>query len=88
MLHPGGGSSYALSYRIQKIIESLDSDNKPDCLLVGHFHKAFTLPAYRGVAAVAAGCTQRQTGVLDGQIVFSSTWRGFAPSKQEIPILE
>ena len=106
MLHPGGGSSYALSYRIQKIIESLESDNKPDCLLVGHFHKAFTLPAYRGVAAVLAGCTQRQTGfmarlglqahvgahivecsVLDGQIVFSSTWRGFTPCKQEVPVL-
>jgi len=61
MLHPGGGSSYALSYKPQKIIEQIESGQKPDILLIGHFHKAFTLPAYRGVAAVLAGCTQRQS---------------------------
>jgi predicted phosphodiesterase len=96
MLHPDGGVSYALSYKPQKIIESIEAGNKPDLLLVGHFHKAFTLPAYRGVACVLAGCTQRQTDfmarnglaahvgahiiemrVLDGQVVVSSTWRGF-----------
>ena len=67
-------------------------------LLIGHFHKAFTLPAYRGVAAILAGCTQRQTGfmrrnglaahvgahilevrALDGEFVFSSTWRSYYP---------
>jgi predicted phosphodiesterase len=61
MLHPGGGSSYALSYKPQKIIEQIESGQKPDVLLIGHFHKAMTLPAYRGVAAVMAGCTQRQS---------------------------
>jgi predicted phosphodiesterase len=96
LLHPGGGSSYALSYKPQKIIEQLESGNKPDILLIGHFHKAFTLPAYRGVAAILTGCTQRQTGfmkrmglaahvgahivecrVLDGQVVITTSWRGF-----------
>lgn len=61
MIHPDGGSSYALSYKLQKIIEQIESGNKPDILLVGHFHKAFTLPAYRGVAGILAGCTQRQS---------------------------
>lgn len=64
MLHPDGGASYALSYKPQKIIEQIESGSKPDILLIGHFHKAFTLPAYRGVTAVLAGCTQRQTGFM------------------------
>jgi len=32
LLHPGGGSSYAISYRLQKIIESLEGGTKPDML--------------------------------------------------------
>lgn len=64
MLHPDGGSSYAISYKCQKIIEQIESGSKPDILLIGHFHKAFTLPAYRGVTAVLAACTQRQTGFM------------------------
>lgn len=64
MLHPDGGSSYALSYKPQKIIEQIESGSKPDVLLIGHFHKAFTLPAYRGVTCVLAACTQRQTGFM------------------------
>jgi predicted phosphodiesterase len=64
MLHPDGGSSYALSYKPQKIIEQIESGSKPDVLLIGHFHKAFTLPAYRGVSCILAACTQRQTGFM------------------------
>lgn len=64
MLHPDGGVSYALSYKLQKIIESLEAGTKPDLLLVGHFHKSFFLPSYRGVAGVMAGCTQRQTDFM------------------------
>lgn len=64
LLHPDGGVSYALSYKPQRIIEQLEAGDKPDILFVGHFHKAFTLPAYRGVACVLAGCTQRQTGFM------------------------
>lgn len=52
------------SYKPQKMIESLDAGTKPDILCVGHFHKAFTLPAYRGVCSILAGCTQRQTGFM------------------------
>jgi len=64
MLHPGGGSSYALSYKPQKIIEQIAEGTKPDLLFIGHFHKAFQLPAYRGVAAFLTGCTQRQSGFM------------------------
>lgn len=39
VVHPGGGSAYAVSYTIQKIIEVLDGGEKPAVGLYGHYHK-------------------------------------------------
>lgn len=39
LLHPGGGSSYAYSYKPQKIIDSIRGGEKPQIILIGHFHK-------------------------------------------------
>ena len=64
LIHPDGGSAYAASYKPQKMIEAMDAGSKPDVLLIGHFHKAFTMPCYRGVAAISTGCTQRQSGFM------------------------
>lgn len=61
LLHPGGGSSYALSYRPQKIVESLEGGTKPDLLAIGHYHKADMIPSYRNVCAIQTGAFQRQT---------------------------
>lgn len=61
LVHPGGGSSYALSYRPQKLVESLEGGTKPDMYLIGHYHKAEWMPAYRNVCVVQAGCFQWQT---------------------------
>ena len=61
LLHPGGGSSYAISYRMQKIIESLEGGTKPDMLAIGHYHKAEMLPNYRNVCGVQTGCFQWQS---------------------------
>jgi len=61
LLHPDGGSSYAISYRPQKIVEQLEGGRKPDMVAVGNFHKADFLPAYRNVAVVQVGCFQWQT---------------------------
>jgi len=60
VLHPGGGSSYALSYSVQKIVESYQGGEKPQILLVGHYHKA-EYSYVRGVHCVQTGCTQDQT---------------------------
>jgi hypothetical protein len=60
VLHPGGGSSYAISYSVQKIIESYQGGEKPDVLLIGHYHKADYVFC-RGVHAVQTGCTQDQS---------------------------
>jgi len=60
VFHPGGGTAYSLSYKPQKIIESLQGGDKPDILIVGHFHKLgyFT---WRNVDVLLAGCTEDQT---------------------------
>ncbi|MFH1498196.1 MAG: hypothetical protein ABII82_10265 [Verrucomicrobiota bacterium] len=61
LVHPGGGTAYALSYKVQKIIESLEGGTKPDLLGIGHFHKAEMIPSYRNVCGVQVGTFERQT---------------------------
>jgi hypothetical protein len=60
VVHPGGGSAYALSYSIQKIIESLDGGEKPAVGLYGHYHKLW-FGNIRNVWCVQTGCGQDQT---------------------------
>lgn len=60
LIHAGGGSSYATSYAPQKIIESYSGGEKPNILLIGHYHKA-EFGYHRGVFAIQAGATQDQT---------------------------
>lgn len=60
LLHPGGGSSYAESYRPQKIVESYSGGEKPQILLIGHYHKAGYYDI-RDVATLQAACMERQT---------------------------
>jgi predicted phosphodiesterase len=59
--HPGGGTAYAISYRLQKIIESLSGGTKPAILGVGHYHKSEMLPEYRNICGIQSGCFQAQT---------------------------
>lgn len=60
ILHGGKGTSYADSYRTQKMVESLQEGEKPHILLVGHYHKAiYHTP--RGVHTLLLGCTQGQS---------------------------
>jgi hypothetical protein len=60
VVHPGGGSAYALSYSIQKIIESYEGGEKPAVGLYGHYHKLWS-GNIRNVWAVQTGCQQDQT---------------------------
>lgn len=60
VVHPGGGSSYATSYRPQKIIESYDGGEKPAVALFGHYHK-LDCNNIRNVWAVQTGTQQDQT---------------------------
>lgn len=60
VVHPGGGSSYATSYRPQKIIESYEGGEKPAIVLFGHYHK-LDCNNIRNVWAIQTGTAQDQT---------------------------
>lgn len=60
VMHPGGGSSYALSYAPQKIVESFQGGEKPAVLVIGHYHK-FDYCMPREVHVISAGCGIDQT---------------------------
>lgn len=59
VVHPGGGSAYADSYVVQKIIESLDGGEKPAVALYGHYHKCLA-GEYRNVWWVLVPSTKDQ----------------------------
>lgn len=59
-MHPGGGSAYAISYKPQKIVESFSGGEKPDVLLLGHYHKS-SYNRIRGIRVWQGGCVQDQT---------------------------
>jgi len=63
VVHPGGGSSYALSYSIQKIIESLDGGEKPAVGLYGHYHKLWA-GNIRNVWCLQTGTREAQTSFM------------------------
>lgn len=62
VVHPGGGSAYAISYRPQKILESYESGEKPAILLLGHYHKLD--------AGLVRNVWYGQTGTAQDQSVF------------------
>lgn len=64
--HGEDGNSYALSYRLQKIIESLSGGEKPDVMICGHTHKYVNI-FERNVYVVSAGCLEAQTAWMRGK---------------------
>lgn len=60
VVHPGGGSAYAVSYTDQKRTESYQGGEKPNIEVVGHYHK-FNQGYPREVHTVQCGCTCDQT---------------------------
>ncbi len=61
LLHPEAGGAYAVSYYLQKHIESTPGGLKPQILLVGHYHQAIWLPGYRNVHGFYMGCFEGQS---------------------------
>lgn len=66
IMHPGGGSAYAISYAPQKMVESFQPGEKPDILFLGHYHK-LSYNVIRGVHVIQMGCTCDQTIYLRKQ---------------------
>ena len=72
--HGSDGSSYAISYRGQKIVESLDGGDKPHILITGHDHKSIFFQT-RNVSIIGAGTLCEQTSFMRGKKLASH--RGF-----------
>lgn len=60
VVHPGGGSAYAISYTDQKRTESYQGGEKPQMEVVGHYHK-WNHGYPREVHTFQCGCTCDQT---------------------------
>jgi predicted phosphodiesterase len=73
--HGEDGNSYALSYRLQKILESLTGGEKPNAMLCGHTHK-FVDIFERHVFCTSIGSMQSQTPWMRGKRIAAHT--GFA----------
>lgn len=61
--HAEGGLAYAISYKFQKYIETLSSEEKPQLYLLGHYHKEFSMFS-RNIHCIQIGCFQSQTPYL------------------------
>ena len=68
LLRPDGGTAYAISYKSQKIVESLQGNKErmPDLALIGHFHKSEYIP-YQGVHTFQTGTMCGQTKFMRGK---------------------
>jgi len=58
--HPGGGTAYAISYKMQKYVEAISGGDKPNMIFQGHFHKANQI-FYRNIFCIDGGCLQEQS---------------------------
>jgi predicted phosphodiesterase len=70
--HGEDGSSYAFSYRIQKIVESFTGGEKPDVLVCGHSHKAIYVYD-RHIHCLSGGAIQKQSKYMRSKRLASHT---------------
>ena len=90
MFHPNDGGAYALSYKLQRHIEQMSPEDKPNVHLAGNYHKAIHLPGYRNVEGFLCPAWQSRThwsrgkslaSVVGGIILeFGVMPKGLAPS--------
>lgn len=59
-MHPLGGMSYALSYKLQKHVEAFEGGRKPNMFFAGHWH-SFNYSYIRNVHAFLVPCFEAQT---------------------------
>lgn len=98
MHHPHDGGAYALSYKLQKKIEALSEENRPDIFLAGNYHKACWLPGYHNTEGFLLPSYQAQTPFMIskglpsiiGGLILEFGWdsRGLAPSIRTEFVLE
>jgi len=64
--HGEDGNSYALSYRMQKIVESLSGGEKPGVIAASHTHKSFTI-FERNIYCISTGSIMKQSKWMRGK---------------------
>lgn len=64
--HGEDAGSYAVSYRLQKVIESLSGGEKPSAMFFGHTHKS-TYLFERNIHSYSMGCIQSQSSWMRGK---------------------
>lgn len=72
MWHGEDSSSYAISYRIQKLVESFSGGDKPNVLLCGHTHKAGMF-FERNIHCVTGGAVCTQSNWMKGKRLANHT---------------
>lgn len=72
LFHGLDGNSYALSYRLQKLVESFTGGNKPHIVFCGHTHK-YCHVFERNVQAVSVPTLQMQTKFMQGKKIAAHT---------------
>lgn len=82
VVHGGGGSSYADSYVVQKILESLDGGEKPAVALYGHYHKMLS-GEYRNVWWVLVPSTKDQDPFMRKKKIRSVVGGGIITLEQD-----
>lgn len=70
--HGEDGSSYAVSYRIQKVVESLSGGEKPSVMFFGHAHKSIYI-FERNIHCYSIGCIQSQSKWMRGKRIAAHT---------------
>jgi len=65
LVHPRDGTSYALSYKMQKRIDAMHGGMKPKIMVVGHYHKNFSM-LYRNIWSFGLASFQAQSPFMRG----------------------
>lgn len=63
LLHPGGGTAYAISYKGQKYLNCIGDEDKPNAIFQGHFHKSMQF-YNRNIHFFDAGTLEAQTNFM------------------------
>ena len=71
LLHPGGGTAYALSYKPQRFINNLAPQDVPDIMVWGHYHTSFYMH-YRNVNFIQAPCF-KDAGIFEKRLGLNPT---------------
>lgn len=66
LFHANDGTAYATSYKMQKLVESLEGGSKPNILVEGHYHKAMYM-FNRNIHTLEGGTLCGQTAWMRGK---------------------